>query len=225
MSTAFYRVFDTRAAEYDAWYDGEPGKGIFAMEVECLKPFLQTCPRPHLEIGVGTGRFAAALKVEYGLDPAPGPLRIAASRGIQVVRAVGEKVPFADGSFGGVLLALTLCFVDNPLAVLRETRRILRPDGRLMLGLVPGESPWAKHYLRKGDEGHWIYRGARFYSREQIESLLRLSRFEVVAYRSSLFQRPGQDRYPIETPASGYRPSAGFVAMAADLQRNRCSHC
>jgi len=167
---------------------------------------------------VGSGRFASALGVEYGLDPALASLQIAASRGVQAVRAVGQKAPFAKRSFGGVILAFTLCFVANPLAVLSEARRVLRPEGRLVLGLIPGESPWAEHYRRKREAGHPIYRGARFYSREEVESLLRVCRLEVAGCRSSLFQPPGQERYSIETPASGYQPSAGFVAIAADVR-------
>lgn len=215
MSRASCRVFDTRAAEYDAWYETELGKSIFAMEVECLKPFLEACQRPHLEIGAGSGRFTAALKVEYGLDPAPGLLRIAASRDIQVVRAIGEKVPFASRSFGGILLAFTLCFVDDPLAVLLEARRLLLPGGALVLGLVPGDGAWADYYRQRGLEGHPIYSHARFYGKEEIESLLASSGFNLISYRSTLLQRPGQDSYDFEIPQRGYRACAGFVAVTA----------
>ncbi|TET13225.1 MAG: class I SAM-dependent methyltransferase [Dehalococcoidia bacterium] len=128
-----YQAFDTHAGEYDAWYDSEVESTIFAMEEDCLRPLLNRHKRPYLEIGVGSGRFGETLGIEYGVDPAPAPLRMAVSRGIRALKATGERLPFADGMFGGILIALTLCFVDDPASVLQEARRVLLPGGGLVL--------------------------------------------------------------------------------------------
>lgn len=54
--------FDAHARKYDTWYDAEPGRTLFAMEVDCLRPFIDG-DRPWLEVGVGSGRFARALGI------------------------------------------------------------------------------------------------------------------------------------------------------------------
>ena len=135
------QAFNEHAKEYDAWFDSEPGVTIFAMEVECLRHLLHRSPRPYLEVGAGSGRFSQALGIEYGVEPAPALLRMAEARGIQVHRASGEKLPFPDGKFGGVLMAVTLCFVDDLTRVLQEVSRVLMPHGGLVLGLTLKESP------------------------------------------------------------------------------------
>ena len=89
-----YQVFDSRASEYDAWYDTKAGKAIFAMEVDCLKPLLHRYSRPYLEVGVGSGRFAQALEIEYGVEPAPAMVYMAKARGVKVTEATGEELPF-----------------------------------------------------------------------------------------------------------------------------------
>jgi len=210
-----YQAFDTHADEYDAWFDNEPGAAIFAMEVECLQPLLHSHYRPYLEVGVGSGRFAQALGIEYGVDPALALLKKAKARGIRVKRASGEKLPFSSGSFGGILIALTLCFVDDPLQVLREVYRVLMPNGGLVLGLILKESPWARFYIDKAEEGHYIYSKARFFSKDEVESLLHLSGFENFQYRSVLFQPPGQGSYHFERPLSACLKSSGFTAISA----------
>lgn len=213
-----FAAFDAHAAAYDAWYDSEAGAAIFAMEVACLRPLLHRHRRPYLEIGVGPGRFAQALGIEYGLDPALALLRLAESRGVRVVKATGEKLPFADGMFGGVLIALTLCFVADPAVVLQEAQRVLLPEGGLVLGLILKGSPWAKHYASKGRAGHHLYSRARFFSRAEVEKLLQQSGFDVLDCRSVLFQPPGQRQYRPEGPVLGYRESAGFVAIGCHKQ-------
>ena len=208
-----YGAFNTHTDEYDAWFDSEPGRTIFAMEVECLRPLLHSYPRPYLEAGAGSGRFAQALGVEYGVEPSEALGRKAISRGIQVVNVTGEKLPFPVATFGGVLIALTLCFVNDPLRVLQEVSRVLRPQGGLVLGLILKGSSWAEFYRSKGERGHPLYRQARFFSRDEVEDLLRSSRFEVLEYRSVLFQPPGQTAYHPECPAYGFYETAGFTAI------------
>lgn len=90
---------------------------------------METLPRPWIEVGVGSGRFASDLGVEIGLDPASDPLNLATRRGTRVVRGRVETLPFAAGTFGGMLLIVTICFVADPLAALREARRVVGPRG------------------------------------------------------------------------------------------------
>ena len=208
-----YQAFDTHADEYDAWFDREPGATIFAMEAACLQGLLHRYEKPYLEIGVGSGRFAKALGVEHGVDPALSLLEKAKSRGIKVQKASGENLPFPDGSFGCVLIALTLCFVDDPPSVLHEAWRVLAPGGGLVLGLILKGSPWAESYARKGREGHPLYSRAQFFSRSEVDDLLKSSGFEALDYCSTLLQLPGRSAYGLERPVPGYRESAGFVGI------------
>lgn len=216
-----YEAFEDHAEEYDAWFDSESGATIFTMELDCLRPLLYHYSQPYLEIGVGSGRFAQALGVEYGVEPSPALLQKAISRGIRVKRAGGEKIPFPDGFFGGVLIALTLCFVDNPFEVLRESSRVLIAEGGLVLGLILKNSPWAEFYAGKAREGHPIYSKAQFFSRDEVEVFLGQAGFEVLQYRSVLFQPLGQSYYRDEHPIDSYSESAGFVAVESQKRQTR----
>jgi len=60
-------LFDNLALAYDAWFEGE-GKLIFAIETRALQEVLPSLPKPWLEVGVGSGRFAQALGIETGVD-------------------------------------------------------------------------------------------------------------------------------------------------------------
>jgi len=61
-------LFDSLASEYDAWFEQE-GKLIFDIEVKAFQEMLPLLPKPWLEVGVGSGRFAQALGIETGVDP------------------------------------------------------------------------------------------------------------------------------------------------------------
>jgi ubiquinone/menaquinone biosynthesis C-methylase UbiE len=211
-----YQVFDSRAAEYDAWYDSEAGKAIFAMEVDCLKSLLYHYPRPYLEVGVGSGRFAQAFEIEHGVEPAPALARMATTRGVKVNKATGEKLPFPDKMFGGILMVCTFCFLDNPQKALREAWRVLQFKGGLVLGVILRGSPWEEYYSYKGKKGHPIYGKAKFFSEGEVEDMLHTCGFEVLACRSALFQPPGQNLYQIESSIPGCQKSAGFVAISSN---------
>lgn len=89
-------------------------------------------------------------------------------RDIKVWSASGEKLSFPDRKLGGVLIAVTLCFVDNPVRVLLEVSRVLISNGGLVLGLILKESSWAEFYAKKGKERHPIYSRAQFFSNAKI---------------------------------------------------------
>jgi SAM-dependent methyltransferase len=207
-------VFERLAARYDEWYEGPVGRVLFPLEVACLSPLLEGAGRPRVEIGSGGGRFADALGIEFGLDPAMAPLLLARRRGVRPVLGVGERLPFRDAAFGAVLVVVTLCFADDPIALVSETRRVLAPGGRLALGMVPADSPWGAWYQRKAVKGHPFYSAARFLTRTEVRAILHDTGFIIRRARSTLIQRPTEVPRP-EPVLVGQVPGAGFVSLEA----------
>ncbi|HEX76175.1 MAG TPA: class I SAM-dependent methyltransferase [Dehalococcoidia bacterium] len=205
--------FDSLASVYDAWFERE-GKSIFAIEVQAFQEVLPSLPRPWLEVGVGSGRFAQALGIETGVDPSVKLLEMARQRGITAFLGWGEEELFDKESFGTVFLIVTLCFVDSPLDVLKEAYRILVPEGKIVLGLVLKESPWARFYERKKKQGHRFYKYATFYRYDDVARLLERAGFLIEKVISTLFQHPGKVKR-MELPQRGYSSSGGFTVIVA----------
>jgi ubiquinone/menaquinone biosynthesis C-methylase UbiE len=207
-------IFDTMADRYDAWYDSEEGRPLYESEFACLKPLVEDAPRPILEVGVGTGRFAMYFLPATGLDPALTTLKLAEKPGIETVQGIGEKLPFDDGSFGCVLIIVTICFVEDPFKVLIEAKRVLKKDGRIIIGLVPADSPWGAFYHKKKRQGYPFYERSRFYSFDETNKLLEDAGLKITRIRSTLIRRPEQPRQ-VEEPVEGYVKGAGFLCMEA----------
>lgn len=96
-----------------------------------------------LEIGIGTGRNVphyerSRVEKIVGLDPALRMHRLAGRRiaraglSVELVGLSAERIPFDDGRFDTVLLTYTLCSIPDPVSALREMRRVLKPEGRLL---------------------------------------------------------------------------------------------
>jgi ubiquinone/menaquinone biosynthesis C-methylase UbiE len=94
-----------------------------------------------LEIGVGTGLSFAHYPPEVelvGVDPSAPMLRRARARaaqlgrGVTLIEAPAEELPFEESSFDTAVSLAVLCSVRDPAHALRELRRVLRPDGRFI---------------------------------------------------------------------------------------------
>lgn len=205
--------FDELTSTYDSWFD-EDGKLVFSIEQEAFTSLLPTLPKPWLEIGVGTGRFAQALGIETGIDPSSESLKLAQQRGIKTLQGKGEKTGISAASMGTVFIITTLCFVDSPREVLLETNRILAPGGKLVLGLMLKESSWGRFYHQKKIEGHRFYQFATIYTYEEVKSMLQDTGFYVEKTISTLFQPPGKVEHQ-EKPQTGYFAEAGFIVLQA----------
>lgn len=103
-----------------------------------------------LEVGPGTGYYT--LPVAARLEP-EGTLEILdvrqsfldhtlerARRGgvgnIVATRGDGGSLPYPDGGFDGAYLVSVVGEIPSPDAALRELRRVLKPDGRLVVGEI-----------------------------------------------------------------------------------------
>ena len=201
--------FERHWRAYDSWYDRNPA--VYRSELKAVKRLLPE--GTGLEIGVGTGRFAGPLDVAFGLDPALVMLRQARRRGVPTVQGLGESLPFAGETFHFVLVVVTLCFIGNPQQFIREAVRVLRKEGRLILAAIDRESRWGRVYDDpKTKERSSFFRRARFFSVQDIISLLQSSHLRIDTVIQTLRQIPGSaiDEDPIEGSGEG-----GFVVFSA----------
>lgn len=106
-----------------------------------------------LEVGVGTGYYSLDLAEWVGPE---GRLELfdiqqefldhvgrrAAERGLANLvptRGDATSLPYSDDSVDAVVLTTVLGEIPDPVAALREIARVLRPDGRLVVGELFGD--------------------------------------------------------------------------------------
>jgi len=140
------RLYDRISGLYDRLFDPFEGR----LRDEALR-WLEARPGERIvELGVGTGRALLPLAEGVGargsvvgLDQAQAMLARAARRvrrspsgaALLLVRARIPPIPLAPASCDAAFMSFTLELFSPPLAeqILAETRRVLRPGGRLAL--------------------------------------------------------------------------------------------
>ncbi len=197
------KIFDTR--EYDSWYDRH--RDIYEAELKAIKPFVDKYGHPRLEIGVGTGRFSQPLNIDYGIDPDEDMLHFASIRRIKVVKGIGEELPFPTEFFGMVLIATTLPFFQDAKKVIKESWRVLKKDGGLIIAFIPRESYFGEKYRKMGEEGDERFKNAHFYTFDEVKELLN-GQFEMIGIRSTLLG----ENISLDV-ADEYRDDASFIVV------------
>src|SRR5262249_55418562 len=103
-----------------------------------------------LEIGVGSGLnvpfYTSSVRRLYALEPSEELRRMAAPRAgragfpVEFLAASAESIPLPAASVDVVATTWTLCTIEDAGRALREFRRVLRPEGRLIF-VEHGHSP------------------------------------------------------------------------------------
>jgi ubiquinone/menaquinone biosynthesis C-methylase UbiE len=157
----------------------------------------------HLEIGFGHGRTlerAAALIRSgsiAGIDVSPTAVAAASRKlggliregRVELRQGDSSRLPYADATFDTALTVHTLYFWNDPQTHLREIHRVLKPDGRFVLG-----------FRRAEDEAMVSSFPGEVY------------RFYPVPQVCNLLEQSGFSRVEIEIADAGSKPIAYAVA-------------
>lgn len=202
-------AFDAHHARYEAWFTRhEAAYHSELLAVRALLPYQGL----GLEIGVGTGRFAAPLGVKVGVDPSMTMLRQASKRGILAIQGIAEALPFKRAVFDFALVVTTICFVGDAWEMLVEASRVLKPRAPLVIGFVDRDSRLGLSHLAHKAE-NIFYRDARFYSALEVEKLLRDAGFDQQTWGQTL-SKPLHQIIEIDPFREGHG-NGGFVVVSA----------
>ncbi len=204
--------FDEHAGAYDAWFDRN--ELAYRSELEAVRALLPDYTGA-VEVGVGTGRFAAPLGIDFGVEPSRAMARLARSRGVRVVEGVAEDLPIDDASFDLVLMVTTVCFVDDLQKSLAEAHRVLVDDGYLLLGFLDRESELGKFYEEHKSESPF-YKAAEFRSSPELLDELSRAGFGELKWVQTIFDRPS-DMKEVSSVSSGYGTGLFVVVRARKL--------
>ncbi len=142
-----------------------------------------------LEVGFGHGRSLAEMAKACpsgrvaGVDASSTMMRMAAAFNrdsieegrMQLYQADSAALPLPSATFDRVLSVHTIYFWGDPLAHLREVRRVMTPGGRFVLGYRPESSQLRREFpapvyrFRSAGEVQWLLAAAGFLSVEQVE--------------------------------------------------------
>jgi len=132
---------------------------------ERLMSLLQAQPSERiLDIGGGTGRVSHTFSDHYTVvvcDPSWGMLREARHKQMIACCGLAEHLPFADGAFDRMVMVDTFHHLGDQDAAAKETLRVLRPGGRLVIE-EPDIRRWTVKWVALGER--LLLMRSRFYS-------------------------------------------------------------
>ena len=147
-----------------------------------------------LDVGCGTGFATEGLldRTEnvHGLDQSTHQLEKAyakfGTRGpVRFYRGDAERLPFADGAFDGVWSSGSIEYWPNPVAALREFRRVVGPGGPVLV--VGPDAPKTTLFEKLADAI------MLFYDEEEADRMFREAGFESIDHEV-LQAHPGSPR-------------------------------
>ncbi len=205
-------VFDHHLKEYEEWFDSN--RFVYLSELEAIRRVIPSSGQG-VEIGIGSGLFAAPLNIKEGCDPSHEMRHKAKTRGLNVKNCVAEDLPYASLSFDYALMVTTICFVDDAGKAIREVHRVLKHGGSFIIVFIDKGSPVGQLYLKEKEKS-LFYKEATFYSTQEILKLLETNSFKTDKVLQTVLGSLSEIK-ETQTPEVGYGKGSFVVISAAKV--------
>lgn len=206
-------IFNKHAVDYDSWYDRN--NLVFESEILAIREHLDKLPAISygIEVGLGTGRFASALGIKEGIEPAEAMRQMAVKRGIEVMNAKAEHLPYKDLHFDFVIMVMLIGYLESPLVAFREANRVLKLGGRLIVAFIDKDSEIATLYAEKKPP-NIFYKNCNFRSITQVQKWLEEAHFKAPEFTQTLFKQIDEIN-EVEPVKAGFGEGS-FVVVSAE---------
>ncbi|MBI3752513.1 MAG: class I SAM-dependent methyltransferase [Deltaproteobacteria bacterium] len=185
--------------EYDAWYETPLGSLCDRLEKEAI--FALFKPKGIvLDVGCGTGNYSLELAqqgikvigIDSSFDMTAFAKMKAETLGLHLNFIVGnvEAMPFKNDVFDGALSITILCFASNTEMTVDEIKRVVKPEGDVVLGELNKLSYWAALRRVKALFKKSSYRRASFFSSRKLKRLLEEAEFKDLKWSSCIYFPP-----------------------------------
>lgn len=203
------KPFDENSEQYEQWFIDN--HYAFQSELAAIRIVLPMHGKG-IEIGIGSGIFAAPLGIKEGIEPSEPMRKKAKERTIKAIDGVAENLPYTDESIDFALMVTTICFVDDIKKSFQEVFRVLKNKGSFIIGFVDKSSPVGKMYLENKDKS-LFYKDATFYSTEEVYMYLKETNFTIEKTYQTVFGMLDEITKEQE-PITGYGKGS-FVVIKA----------
>jgi SAM-dependent methyltransferase len=158
--------------------------------LDYLVAFLSALPRGRfLDLGCGDGQLVEFMQNQgwqaEGLDFDPAAIENAARRGLRVDVGTLQSKRYPDNSFEAIVMSHFVEHVHEPLQLLSECRRILKPGGRLLI-LTPNAGGWGRRKFAHCWRGLEPPRHLHLFSPQSLRRLLTMAGFKKMTVTTTM---------------------------------------
>lgn len=218
-------------AAYQRWRASEVGRITDRIEAQIVQRMIgPVAGKRVLDVGCGDGELSVRLAqlgaevtgVDTDLDMLASARRraVQAGQAIELIEGDVRQLPLSNQTFDIVVAVTVLCFVSDPERVISEITRVLKADGRLIIGELGRYSLWAVKRRISGWFGSRIWRAASFLSPRQMQRLVATAGLVVEETRGAIYYPPcnrcARGFVPFDARISRVTMTgAAFIAIAA----------
>lgn len=193
-------LFDKSAKDYDGWYNSPVGKYVDESETQCMFSLINDIAGAKvLDVGCGTGHLSEKLRAKgadvTGIDVSKEMLKKAEESsenknlGVMYLNMDVCDLSFEEESFDYVFSMAAFEFIENPTLAFKNIKRVLKPNGTVVIGTIHKNSSWADMYESDAFK-ETVFANARFKKLSDFEAI---DGFEVVKSKQCLFIAPGEN--------------------------------
>ena len=158
------------------------GEKLLSMRIKIVLPQIKG---KLLDIGCGTNRLVKEYGSGTGVD-------VFQFGGADLIVKDTSKLPFDNESFDTITIVATLNHIPNREAVLKEMHRLVTPNGRLIITMIPPKisriwhairSPWDRDQHERGMLKGEIYG----MTNKEIKNIFKMANFTIIKKQNFMF--------------------------------------